>query len=914
MSPEQVEFTFWHEGALVARFGLEAGDFVVGRAESCEVIIDLDGMAPEQLRLRVGERILVENLAHGEGTFIGAERLTTAREWDRSLPIVFPGCAGTLKFGDESDTAARESEAGGEEIHNWVALMAEKAAAEDRQAALEAELAAQRAELQAERAAAAARAEEDRRRQTGKGAKLNAELVALREQADAERKQKEQAESAAAQARQALETERKRMEARLAEAAEQGRIGGEAVRVARLAWDAERERLEALLAEATEATRTAAEQARVAADAEREAALAALREEFAAQTEEQASAAAARERSTSDNAQLHERVAELEAALRDSSADTAHEREALAELRHEVDAERKAFGVQLGAVHERHAEEKRELHEKLERAEADAEHPSEGASGKAGGSRDLLSIANKVLFNKLKDSTNLERENDTLRKELKQRELALVTAWSDRQRAEERAAQVVKEAARSSAVVPAESPRSRKISAVALGLAFAMVLTIAGLGLWVAHLSARAHSAETVVAVVKPTAPHLYQQARELIAEGDFKEALEKLACAIALEPAVADYRFAEGDAHESLLQLDAARVAYDRGLQLDPANERARANLDLCRSILATRHGAASAESLYALHGRMMEQKRLPEALRMAHRLSTDLPLLHRTLSAILEEARLPARLELNGDGSFDLDLSGPGRPDLSVLTHIPLRSLKLARSEVVDLTPLKGLALKKLDLAETRVHDLTPLQGMPLTALDLSKTDVSNLFPLEKMPLLELLLDDTPVSDISVLQGMPLHSLHLAGTRIRNLAPLAGSPLRTLDLSGTRVADLGPLRHLPVERLQLNNTGVVDLTPLAGAPLAFLSLTGTEVDDLRPLQKLPLKELALGRCEKLRDVRPLAACVSLERLMLPQQVTDIEALRKLPSLRFLSYEKANALADTEQSADEFWAAHKRK
>jgi hypothetical protein len=864
---------------LVARFALEAGDFVVGRAESCEVIIDLDGMAPEQLRLRVGDRIVVENLAYGEGTFIGAERLTTPREWDPSHAITFPACGGTLMIGDDSDSAARESEAGGEEMQNWVALMAEKAASEDRQAALEAELAAARAQVLAECT------------------------------------RKEQAESAAAQAQQALEMERKRLEARLAEAAEQGRIGGEAVRVARLAWDAERERLEARLAEAAAATQSAAEQARVAADAEREAALAAVREECAAQSEEQASAAAARERATSESSQLQARVAELDAALRDSAAETAREREAMAEVRHELDAERKAFEVQLSAVHERYEEDIRELQEKLEQAGAEGADPSaEGGSGKAG-SRDLLSIANKVLFNKLKDTTNLERENDTLRKELKQRELALVTAWSDRQRAEERAAQVAKEAARNAgALAPAESPRSRRISALALGLAFAMLLTIAGLGLWVAHLAARAYRAEAVVAVVKPTAPQLHEQAKELIASGEFKEAVSRLACAIALEPAVAEYRFTEGDAHESLLQLEAARDAYDRGLQLDPTNAVARRNLELCRRLLATRRGAASAESMYALHGVMMDQKRLPEALQMAHRLGADRPLLHRTLSAILEEARLPARLELNGDGSFDLDLSGPGRPDLSVLTHIPLRSLKLARSDVVDLTPLKGLALKKLDLAETRVHDISALQGMPLTTLDLSKTDVSNLFPLEKMPLLELSLDDTPVSDISVLQGMRLNSLHMAGTRIRNLAALAGSPLRTLDLSGTHVADLTPLRHLPIERLQLNNTNVVDLAPLAGARLVSLSLTGTEVDDLRPLQKLPLKELALGRCEKLRDVRPLAACVSLERLMLPQQVTDIEALRKLPGLRFLSYEKANALVDNEQSAADFWAARKAK
>lgn len=932
MSPAQVDFTFWHEGALVARFALEAGVFVIGRAETCEVIIDVEGMAEEQLRLHVGERIIVENLAAGEGTVIGGHWLTEPTEWNPNEAIVFPGCDGVLRIGGEEIEVA-QVRSGGAEMEKLVALIAEKAEWEDRQAAVEAEL----AESRRERATAVAGAEQERLRWAEHEAKLQAELAGLREAAEAARrrsglaertgdaaKQAWQAERAQMEARlaeatqqlleaaeserkisEAWDAEQKRMQARLAEAAEQGRIGGEAVRVARLAWDAERERLEQRLAETAAEARSTADQARIAADAEQEAALAALREEFAAaQRQEQAKVR------TVGSKQAQARVAELEAALTEARAETSREQGESAELRRELDSERQAFERQLATVHGRHEEEKRELTEKLEQASVEA--AVEGAAKP--GNRDLLSIANKVLFNKLKDSTNLEREVDTLRKELKQREVALVNAWSDRQRAEERAAQAAKEAAQAGAGrEKAEEPlRSRRISALALGLAFAMILTIAGLSIWVARLGTRLHSAEAVVAVVKPTAAQFHQQAKELIAEGDFKEALAKLACAIALEPMLADYHFTEGDAHESLLRLDAARDAYDRGLQLEPSNTVARANLDLCRRILATRRGASSAESMYALHGLMMEQKRLPEALQMAHRLSTDRPLLHRTLSAILEQARLPARLDLNGDGSFDLDLSGPGRPDLSVLARIPLRTLKLARSDVVDLTPLKGLALKRLDLAETRVHDLTPLQGMPLTMLDLSKTDVSNLFPLEKMPLRELVLDDTPVSDISILHGMPLQSLHLAGTRVRNLAALAGSPLRTLDLSGTRVGDISPLKHLPIERLHLNNTGVVDLTPLLGASLTFLALTGTEVDDLHPLQKLPIKELALGRCEKLRDVRPLGACTSLERLTLPQQVTDVEALRKLPSLRFLTYEKGNGATDSEQTADEFWAARK--
>ena len=820
MSTDQVEFTFWHEEAVVARFTLGAGDFVVGRAESCGVIIDVEGMAPAQMRLRVGEEIWIENLDPQHGTLLARKPIRKPKLLRPGQEITFLHCAGTLKLEPAPVAAVEETGV----------------------VSLEAELAAAREALRAEQAQAAA-------------------LVAEWKDREAAREREAEALRSAARS---IEEKQATMLADLQGLQER--------------WAAEKSRAAAAEREAHEATQAF---------------------EF-------------------ERARIEERIAAGVVAAKVAAEAEAAERVEL--LRRELAGERAALEEEFRAAREHHEQEKENLEAELARAKTapapEPAEPVEPVRSRRSGSRDLLSLANKVLFKKLRAATGSEKDNEALRKELRQREIALVEAWTDRQRAEERAAKLDNQLARLEAGqsgLPEPPPRPQ-LSGLALGMAAAMLAAVVVLGFWLARASTRAREAETVVAVVRKAAPQFFLHAEESIADGRFKEALEQLGCAITLDPKSAEYRFAEGNVHESMLQIDAAASAYARTLQLNPAYPGAAPNLELCRRILGTRHGAASAETLYALHAMMMQQKRLPEALRMAQRLGSDRPLLQKTLSAMLEEARLPARLELNEDGTFDLDLSGPGRPDLSLLAQIPLRRLNLARSDVADLSPLKGIPLKRLDLAMTSVRDLSPLRGMPLETLDLSQTDVSNLFPLEGMPLRELVLDGTPVSDISMLRGMPLESVRLAGTRVRNLQSLEGSPLRSLDLSGTRVADLKPLQHLPIERLRLDHTEVVDLGPLAGAPLAVLTLTATEVADLRPLQKAPLRELAAGRCDKLRDLHPLTACPTLERLILPKQVTDIAFLKSMPGLRFLSYEKAGADAVYEQTAGDFWLAVKSK
>jgi hypothetical protein len=132
----------------------------------------------------------------------------------------------------------------------------------------------------------------------------------------------------------------------------------------------------------------------------------------------------------------------------------------------------------------------------------------------------------------------------------------------------------------------------------------------------------------------------------------------------------------------------------------------------------------------------------------------------------------------------------------------------------------------------------------------------------------------------------------LSLLSTRVQSIADLAGMPLQHLNLGRTGVKELAPLQHAPLEELNLESTGVTDLAPLAGARLASLTLTGTHITSLEPLRGSPLRELRLVGCQEIESIEPLAACLELERLVLPRRGMDIAPLRDLTRLRFLSFQ----------------------
>jgi tetratricopeptide (TPR) repeat protein len=546
-----------------------------------------------------------------------------------------------------------------------------------------------------------------------------------------------------------------------------------------------------------------------------------------------------------------------------------------------------------------------------------AARKASGGSEHAG----LLSMANKVLFQKFSEAASSSAESAALVKQLKKREAALYEAWSQRQQAEERCVQLTNQLAAlnkagepGSSSAPTPLPARRPVlrsRVIGIG-ASVLIGTAAVLGISLKSALERARYAEGVIRQVQPTAPELHAAAVALLEKGSFVEARTKLNYAIALEPNTALYYRTQGHVQQSLLAISAAAGAYQQALNLDPSDIVSQANLTLCRRLLGTRQGGLSPESQYALHALMMEQQRFSEALKMAERLASDAQLLYDTWVAVLKQANISGDLHLNPDGTFDLKLTSAANIDLSRLRGMPLRALNAGGSGVVDLYPLAGMQLRELDLSRTMVRDLRPLKGMPLRRLDLSNSQVSDLLPLRGMPLKELSLTHVAISSISDLRGMPLQTLRLAGTRVRDISLLGELPLRLLDLANTRVDDVKALRHLPLEQLSLEGTSVSDILPLNGARILVLNLSRTPVQSVEPLRGLPLVELQLAGCEALPSVEALASCTDLERLVLPHPVAGVAALRSLPSLRFLSYAKDGRDGVPSQTAQEFWRAEK--
>ncbi|MFT5129142.1 MAG: serine/threonine protein kinase [Rhodothermales bacterium] len=301
------------------------------------------------------------------------------------------------------------------------------------------------------------------------------------------------------------------------------------------------------------------------------------------------------------------------------------------------------------------------------------------------------------------------------------------------------------------------------------------------------------------------------------------------------------------------------------------------------------------------------------------APEITQDIDLSQRLTAAINSLARSNPGLALkrenfNFNTTFvQIDLSGPNLRTIAPLAGLPISQLFMFDSHVNDLRPLKGLPITNLNLRGSQyIGDIAPLRGMPITLLDLSKTRITDIRPLVGMPLRSLYLDGTrvsdisalahlkeldtlglsktPVTDISALRGLPLISLTLSESRVTDIAPIAGMRLTALGLFDTSISDLRPLHGMRITSLYLNGSNVVDLSPLEGMPLEELNLQRMLISDISVVSGMPLKALFLDRCTELHDLRPLTRCTELENLTIPDHVKNIDFLRNLPKLKFLS------------------------
>jgi hypothetical protein len=174
----------------------------------------------------------------------------------------------------------------------------------------------------------------------------------------------------------------------------------------------------------------------------------------------------------------------------------------------------------------------------------------------------------------------------------------------------------------------------------------------------------------------------------------------------------------------------------------------------------------------------------------------------------------------------------------------------------------------------------------------VSLDDQPVKDLSPLQSGRVARLMLRNTPLTDFKQLAGMPLKALSIRGAKVSDLAPLSGIPLVELEISKTRFVDLGALRGMPLRRLDIGETAVTNLSPLPGMALQEFWTGTTRVADLSPLKGMPLRLLSVVDCPQLADVSPLLDVRTLEQVLLPKAARNVEVLRALANLRFISFE----------------------
>ena len=306
----------------------------------------------------------------------------------------------------------------------------------------------------------------------------------------------------------------------------------------------------------------------------------------------------------------------------------------------------------------------------------------------------------------------------------------------------------------------------------------------------------------------------------------------------------------------------------------------------------------------------------------------------------------------------------------DLSPLVGMPIKSIDLSLTPVVDFSPLAQLPLENCYLQYCRITDLALLRGKPLKELVLwACLEARNYAVLTEIKTLELLMlpfsyRDLPADDYAAIGSLRDHpklrqigadamngmgyaatgskdvfwydwdreqtfvpalranglkftltklptstySLSIQDQPLRDLSILKGAPISELNLANCPVSDLTPIHDMKLEVLLLASDSVADLSPLRGMPLTRLLLNGSKISDLSSLEGLPLRELYLDECKNVTDVAALAEIPTLEKVTVPMQARNIEALHKLTKLQLLAFNRiANALLPA-TTVEDFW------
>jgi len=142
------------------------------------------------------------------------------------------------------------------------------------------------------------------------------------------------------------------------------------------------------------------------------------------------------------------------------------------------------------------------------------------------------------------------------------------------------------------------------------------VIILALLAVFVAQLLRERRTAEQTLLRLRAAAPALAEQARNFLNHGQTREAVEKIAFAVDLEPENADYARLQGDTLTADLQFPAAVNAYHRALARKPDDAFARDSLALDEKILANHgDGTALTRETFRELATLAQQQNRPEA-----------------------------------------------------------------------------------------------------------------------------------------------------------------------------------------------------------------------------------------------------------------------------------------------------------
>ncbi len=172
-------------------------------------------------------------------------------------------------------------------------------------------------------------------------------------------------------------------------------------------------------------------------------------------------------------------------------------------------------------------------------------------------------------------------------------------------------------------------------------------------------------------------------------------------------------------------------------------------------------------------------------------------------------------------------------------------------------------------------------------------------------------LCYDELDGRNLAPVKGIPLNSLHFIGSQFTDVSPLPGMPLEDLNLHASpNLSDLSALKQLPLLRLILERCPRVrDLSALAQMNLEDLDLKGTAITNLSSIARLQLRYLRLEGCSQLDSLKLLQGHPTIETLILPRQVPDLDSVRGLPNLKLIGF-----TGESLKAPKAFWAEFNSK